>query len=105
MGGACSSSSVIVAVPCGYCQVFATLQNKTPVKDAFQFARISDGLHRAGSYALEFVMSPTPPGQQQLHAVVKLAVAPGPPCSFSLSGEGKAVAALKEIALGERWRW
>lgn len=81
-------------------ELMLTVENKTPLKDTFQFARISDGLHRSGSYALEFVATPALPGQQPLRTVVQLAVAPGPPCSFSLSGEGKAVTALKDIALG-----
>ena len=33
--------------------------------------------------------------------LVRLSVKPGPPASLSISGEGKAVAALKEFALGE----
>ena len=77
------------------------MENKTPNKDTFQFARISDGLQQSGSYALEFVATPAAHGQEPLCAVVPRAVAPGGPCSFSLSGEGKAVAAVKEIALGE----
>ena len=39
--------------------------------------------------------------QEPLSLVVRLSVAPGPPASLSLSGEGRAVAALKELALGE----
>lgn len=82
-------------------ELLLTVENRTPVKDAFQFARITDGLQRAGSYALEYTAVPAVPGKPPLRLVVRLAVAPGPPCSFSLSGEGKAVAALKEVALGE----
>ncbi|KAL4443930.1 hypothetical protein ABPG75_011667 [Micractinium tetrahymenae] len=82
-------------------ELLLTVENKTPNKETFQFARISDGLQQAGRYALEFVAAPAAPGQPPLRAVVALAVAPGAPCSFSLSGEGKAVAALKELALGE----
>jgi hypothetical protein len=82
-------------------ELLLTVENRTPVKDAFQFARITDGLQRAGSYALEYTAVPAVPGKPPLRLVVRLAVAPGPPCNFSLSGEGKAVAALKEVALGE----
>jgi hypothetical protein len=87
-------------VPAG-AELVLCMENKTPIKDVFQFARISDGLQRSGWYALEFVAAPAAPGQPPLSLVVQLVVAPGPPCTFSLSGEGKAVAALKDIALGE----
>lgn len=87
-------------IPAGS-ELLLAVENKTPNKETFQFARVSDGLQHSGRFALEFVAAPAAPGQPPLRAVVALLVAPGPPCSFSLSGEGKAVAALQGLALGE----
>jgi hypothetical protein len=39
--------------------------------------------------------------QEPLSLVVQLSVRAGPPASLSISGEGKAMAALRDIALGE----
>lgn len=86
-------------IPAGS-ELLLTVENKTPNKETFQFARVADGLHQSGRYALEFVATPVAPGQPPLRTVVTLHVAPGPPCSIGLSGEGKAVAALQELALG-----
>ena len=91
-------------IPAG-ADLLLSVENKTPVKEAvFQFSRISDGLQQCGRYALEFVAAPAAPGQAPLRAVVQLAVGPAAPCSVSVAGEGKAVAALKDIALGEHRR-
>ena len=81
-----------------------TVENRTPVKDTFQFARISDGLQRAGAYVLQYTVGPPTLGQPPLRQLVQLVVAPGPAASLELSGEGKAVAATKELALGARAR-
>ena len=105
-GGADSGAAAAAAeagLPPGS-ELLLSVENKTPNKETFQFARVSDGLHKSGRYALEFVATPAAAGQPPLRAVVQLAVAPGPPCSFSVSGEGTAVAAVKELALGERGR-
>ena len=99
-GAAAGAADGSGALPAGV-ELLLTVENKTPAKEAFQFARISDGLQRSGSYALEFVAAPAAPGQAPLRAVVQLVVAPGPACSFNISGEGAAVAAVKDFALGE----
>ena len=99
-GGAPGAADGSNGLPAG-AELLLTVENKTPAKEAFQFARISDGLQRSGSYALEFVATPAAPGQAPLRAVVQLEVAPGPACSFNISGEGAAVAAVKDFALGE----
>lgn len=39
------------------------VENRTPNKEAFQFARVLDGLQRAGQYALEYSVAPAPQGQ------------------------------------------
>lgn len=98
--GAAAAAAAEAGLPPGS-ELLLTLENKTPIKDTFQFARISDGLHKSGRYALEFVAAPAGAGQPALRTVVQLAVAPGSPCSFAVSGEGTAVAAVKELALGE----
>jgi hypothetical protein len=99
-GGAAAAGNGSHGLPAG-AELLLTVENKTPAKEAFQFARISDGLQRSSSYALEFVATPAAPGQAPLRAVVRLAVAPGPACCFNISGEGAAVAAVKDFALGE----
>lgn len=98
-GGSGESAAPAAGLPAG-AELLLELENKTPVKDTFQFARITDGLQCSGRYALEFVAAPAAAGQLPLRALVQLAVVPGPPCSFDVSGEGKAVTALKDIALG-----
>ncbi len=94
-----SGSETGPGIPAGS-ELLLVVENKTPNKETFQFARVADGLQQSGRYALEFVAAPVAPGQPPLRTVVKLHVAPGPPCSIGLSGEGKAVAALRELALG-----
>ncbi|KAK9820414.1 hypothetical protein WJX72_010046 [[Myrmecia] bisecta] len=73
------------------------VDNKTPVRDAFQFGRVLHGLQRAGRYLLEYVMQPalqTGPltSQQLLH------VSPGPVMAFTIQGEGRA---SNSLLLGE----
>ncbi|PRW58303.1 Structural maintenance of chromosomes flexible hinge domain-containing 1 [Chlorella sorokiniana] len=99
-GGDGAAAAAEAGLPPGS-ELLLSVENKTPNKETFQFARISDGLHKSGRYALEFVAAPASGGQPPLRAVVQLAVAPGSPCSFAVSGEGTAVAAVKELALGE----
>lgn len=100
-GGALAAGSEQGAGIPASAELLLTVENKTPNKETFQFARISDGLQQSGRYILEFVAAPAAPGQPPLRAAVALLVKPGSPCSLSLSGEGKAVAALQELALGE----
>ena len=45
------------------------MENKTSNKECFQFARVADGLQRAGHYALEYTVAPVPPGQVRGRAV------------------------------------
>jgi hypothetical protein len=75
-------------------ELILTVENKTSVKDSFCFQRISDGLKKIGSYALEYTVTPTIPNskqqQQPLRMVVELAVSAGPPSSLLISGEGKS---------------
>lgn len=99
--GAAAAAAAEAGLPPGS-ELLLSVENKTPNKETFQFARISDGLHKSGRYAVEFAAAPAGAGQPPLRAVVQLAVAPGSPCSFAVSGEGMAVAAVKELALGER---
>lgn len=82
-------------------ELVLSVDNKTPNKDAFQFARLCDGLRAAGHYALEYVASPPIPGQPPLRLVVPIVVGAGPPASLDVSGLGRAAAALKVLALGE----
>lgn len=85
-------------------ELVLSVENKTPAKDVFQFARLADGLQRSGRYMLEYVAAPAAGGASAallLRCQAALLVTPGPPCGFSVSGEGRAVAAVKDIALGE----
>ena len=100
-GSDCGAGAGSPGIPAG-AELLLSVENKTPIKEVYKFERVSDGLQCSGRYALEYVVTPAAPRQPPLRTVVALAVAPGAPCSFSLSGEGKAVAALKELALGER---
>ena len=52
--------------------------NKTPVKDAFHFDRIRDGLHKAGRYILRFELTPALPSHPCQVAKLALEVLAGP---------------------------
>ena len=58
--------------------------NRTPLGDAFAFARVENGLARAGAYRLEYEMAPAVPGCAPLSLAVQLAVAPGPAAGFEI---------------------
>ncbi len=53
------------------------VENKTPLRDSFKFARLMDGICIAGSYVLQYEMQPCLPGGP-LTLEVQLTVAPGP---------------------------
>ena len=59
--------------------------NKTPNKDAFHFAKIADGLHKAGQYMLQFLLLPALPLQPPQTAQLSLTVVPGPAATICLS--------------------
>jgi hypothetical protein len=63
------------------CHVAAELvlevENKTPLRDSFKFARLMDGMCIAGGYVLQYEMQPCLPGGP-LTLEVQLTVAPGP---------------------------
>lgn len=101
-GAEAAAAATAAGLPPGS-ELVVCVENRTPVKEAFAFTRISDGLQRAGQYVLEFVATPAPGGQPPLRAAVQLVVAPGPPAAFELSGEGRAAAAVKDFALGALW--
>jgi hypothetical protein len=50
----------------------------------FWFARIEHGLRRAGTYRLEYEMSPAVPGRPALTLAVELLVAVGPAVGFDI---------------------
>jgi hypothetical protein len=52
------------------------VENKTPKMQCFQFARVTDGLHRAGQYVLEYTVTPAPPGQVSWRGHVSWCVCP-----------------------------
>ena len=58
--------------------------NRTPLGDAFAFARVENGLTRAGAYCLEYEMAPAVPGCAPLSLAVQLAVSPGPAAGFEI---------------------
>ena len=58
--------------------------NRTPLGDAFAFARVENGLARVGAYRLEYEMAPAVPGAAPLALAVQLAVAPGPAAGFEI---------------------
>jgi hypothetical protein len=58
--------------------------NRTPLRDMFWFARIEHGLRRAGTYRLEYEMSPAVPGRPPLTLAVELLVATGPAVGFEI---------------------
>eukprot|EP00887_Chlorella_sp_A99_P005757 scaffold1.g5757.t1 len=76
--------------------------NKTPDGECFKFRRLGgEHLQRAGRYAVEYVASPAPAGQEPLRTVVELLVRPAAPAALELQGEGKLESALRPISLGE----
>ncbi|PNH02580.1 Structural maintenance of chromosomes flexible hinge domain-containing protein 1 [Tetrabaena socialis] len=96
--------------PEGVGQVVLCLENKTPIDSSFQFARITGGLNRAGTYFLEHRMLPDlppgcDPGGSPAPVVVwcrtVLYATAGAPVRFELRGEARAVLAAKSVALGE----
>lgn len=47
------------AAPAGKgAELVLEVENKTPLRDAFQFARLADGLRAAGRYVLEYELGP-----------------------------------------------
>ncbi len=58
--------------------------NRTPLRDAFSFARVENGLRAAGAYRLEYEMAPAVPGCAPLSLAVELHVAPGAAASFEI---------------------
>lgn len=96
--------SPVAAVPLSAAvnpELVVNIENKTPNKEAFTFARISEGLKRSGHYVLEYVLTPAVAGQAPLRCVVPLAVGPGPATSLKVGGEGVAAASSREFVMGE----
>lgn len=60
------------------------ITNKTPNKDAFQFAKITDGLRRTGQYKLLFLLLPALPQQPPQTVHLGFTVIPGPAASMCL---------------------
>eukprot|EP00884_Botryococcus_braunii_P005311 jgi/Botrbrau1/14781/Bobra.0284s0014.2 len=86
--------------PNDFSELLLEVENSTPVRDGFRFARITDGLCEAGHYFLEFVLSP-PLKDGQLSIKAHLTVLPGPASQICVQGEGRITAAVKEVMLGE----
>lgn len=58
--------------------------NRTPLRDAFSFACVENGLRAAGAYRLEYEMAPAVPGCAPLALAVELLVAPGAAVGFEI---------------------
>ena len=58
--------------------------NKTPVRDAFHFVPLCDGLHAAGCYTLRFVLSPALPTHAAQSTELTFSVAAGGPAQIVL---------------------
>ena len=57
-------------------------ENATPVKDAFVFSPICDGLNRAGEYRMEYTLTPALPQHAPLKAALNFMVGPAPATSL-----------------------
>lgn len=83
--------------------------NRTPLGDAFAFARVENGLARAGAYRLEYEMAPAVPGCAPLSLAVQLAVAPGPAAGFEIQARLElwrtCIRVLCSSADARRCRW
>eukprot|EP00873_Tetraselmis_striata_P024857 jgi/Tetstr1/445121/TSEL_032919.t1 len=75
--------------------------NKQPNKEAFVFQRVQQALTRAGTYELEYRLTPDLPSGVALCHTVQLEVAPGPPTGVQIQGEGRAFAMQNELHMGE----
>uniref|UniRef100_A0A1D2ABE5 SMCHD1 ribosomal S5 domain-containing protein n=1 Tax=Auxenochlorella protothecoides TaxID=3075 RepID=A0A1D2ABE5_AUXPR len=94
----------VVAVPATQDrELVLQVENHSPVKDAYYFSRLANGLTLAGQYVLEYTVSPCAPGGPQGPPVLQIhvAVSPGAPTQLCLGGEGVAAAALRPLAFGE----
>eukprot|EP00798_Chlamydomonas_sp_ICE-L_P006653 gene6653-3315_t len=69
--------------------------------EQFNFDRIPGLMDKSGSYMMYFIMQPSLPAAPSVHLSVCMYAAPGAPCRFELLGEGRALAATKELHLGE----
>jgi len=65
-------------------ELILEVSNRTPVKEAYQFASIQEGLHTSGVYVLQYEMQPSLPGQPPLASCTRLTVGTGQPVSFEL---------------------
>lgn len=78
-----------------------SVENRSPVKDAFHFQRLAHALNAAGRYVLQYAVSPPVPGAPgPLSLDIAILVSPGAPARLRLGGEGAAVAALRPVAFG-----
>lgn len=79
-----------------------SVDNKAPHKDsAFVFAKISDGLKKAGYYALEYLMLPNITNQKSIRLIVPLEVKSSKPRALKIAGEGVLATNSMDIMLGE----
>ena len=69
--------------PCAAEVVFEA-SSHVPVKEAFQFERITEGLKRSGCYLLQYTLQPAIPEAGSLTLDMLLEVQPGTAASFGL---------------------
>ncbi len=66
----------------------------------FWFARIEHGLRRAGTYRLEYEMSPAVPGRPALTLAVELLVAVGPAVGFEIQARLPWISPRRRVVRG-----
>lgn len=71
------------------------VEEKSPVREVFQFPRLAQGLTQSGTYLLRYRVSPHPPGLQELCVSVHIHVVPGPPAAIDIQVSNFFVAIMR----------
>lgn len=74
------------------------VENATPVRDAYLFSAVQDGLNVAGEYRLQYSAGPVPPGQPPITAGLTFIVSPGVATSTALEVRFEMTAELSSLA-------
>ena len=90
---------VVNCQQCLAAELVLELENTKPSKDTFHFGSLSGRLERAGTYMLQYVMSPARPAMDALTVSARLEVAAGPAVEMAVQASSLDLARLPPVRL------